>query len=95
MRRRQANRPFARATLVVAGALRVGTGSAPPATIDVSPGVGRVVQNLVDPCAVGFAPQHLVRHRAVQGTNRQRQVVGPQIAHHPARAPQLGEFGED
>ena len=96
MRRRQANRPFAEGDLGRRRACadppphRIG----PPPTIDVSPGVGRVVQNVVDPCAVGFAPQHLVRHRAVQWTNRQRQVVGPQIAHHPARAAQLGEFGE-
>ena len=53
------------------------------------------MQNVVDPCAVSRAPQHLVRRRAAQRPDRQRQVVGPQIAHHPARAPQLGEFGED
>src|SRR3954454_14792747 len=97
MRRRQADRPLAEGDLgrrracAAPPAHRIG----PPATVDVSPGIGGVVQNVVDARAVGFTPQHLVRRRAAQRPNRQRQVVGLQIAHHPACALQLGEFGEN
>src|SRR4051794_884853 len=97
MRRLQADRPFAKGDLgrrracVAAPPQRI----SPPAAVNISPGIGRVVQNVMDPRAVGFAPEYLVRCRTAQRANRQRQIVGSQIAHHPARAPQLGEFGED
>jgi len=67
----------------------------PPATVDVGAGIGGVLQDGADPCAVRLAPSHLVRRRAEQWANRQRQVVRAQVAHHGARALQLGELGED
>ena len=66
-----------------------------PTTVNISPSIGRIVQDIAHPCAVSLAPDHLVRGRSEQGPHRQRQSVGAQKAHHAARALQLPELGED
>jgi hypothetical protein len=55
----------------------------PPPAVDVSPGIGRVLQNVADPRAIGFAPQNFLRCRAAQWMDRQRQAIGLKIPHHP------------
>src|SRR3954466_15313765 len=74
MRRWQADRPLAEGDLGRRRACaappphRLG----PPASVDVSSSIGWVLQNVMDPRAVGFAPEFLVRCRTAQRAKRQR-----------------------
>ena len=45
--------------------------------------------------AVGLSPDHLVRRRPEQRSNRQRQPTRAQKAHHATGALQLSELGKD
>jgi hypothetical protein len=66
-----------------------------PAPVDVGPSIGRVLEDVAHPRAVSLTPDNLVRGGPKQGAHRQRQTMGPKVAHHGPRALEFAEFGED
>src|SRR3954452_626514 len=58
-------------------------------------GVNRVLEDVAHPRAVSLAPDNLVRGGPKQGAHRQRQTMGPKVAHHGPRALEFAELGED
>src|SRR5262245_11709733 len=66
-----------------------------PATVNVSPSIGRIVKDIAYPHTVCFAPDHPVRGWTKHGSNRQWQLVCAQKAHYAACALQLPELDED
>src|SRR5215204_2959832 len=66
-----------------------------PTAVNVSPSIGRIVKDIAHARAVGLSPDHLMRRRPEQRSNRQRQPARAQKAHHPTCALQLPELGKD
>ena len=93
----QANRPVSDRHLD-GSPTRSGSASARillPTAVDIGPSIGGILKDIANPRTIGFPPDHIVRRRSEQRSNRQRQSTRTQEAHDTACALQLPELGKD
>src|ERR1700683_4622197 len=66
-----------------------------PTAVDIGPSIRRILKNIANPRTIGFPPDHIMRRRSKDRSDRQRQSAPAQEAHDTACALQFPELGKN